>query len=77
MDFELKGSYLEKGNWRNFSRIVEANSEKRAKEKLFSLFGSEQKLARRNIKLEEVKKGTATEKKEKEINEETKVKEEK
>lgn len=55
MNFELKGEYFEKTDWKKFSRIVNASSEKLAKEKLFSLFGSEHKVPRRRVKISEVK----------------------
>lgn len=54
-DFELSGEYFEKNDWKKFSRVVSALSEKNAKEKLLSLFGSEHKIARRQIKINEVK----------------------
>lgn len=55
MKFELNGKYLEKGNWKKFSRIIEANSDKLAREKAFCLFGSEHKVQRRHIKIDSVK----------------------
>lgn len=53
--FELIGEYFEKSNWKKFSRTITAQSEKLAKEKILCLFGSEHKIPRRRIKVNEVK----------------------
>lgn len=41
---------------RPFSKEVEAKSEKDAKEKVYALFGSQNRLKRTKVKIEEVKK---------------------
>jgi ribosomal protein L20A (L18A) len=56
MMYEAKGRYREKGSFKLFTRQVEAESSKLAGEKIKCLFGSEHKLKRRQIIIEEVKK---------------------
>ena len=56
MRFVFRGHY-EKGKRRiRFTREVEAESEKLAREKLYSLLGSNHKVKRVRIHIEEVKK---------------------
>ena len=56
MDFEVKGKLKKKGILEGFTRVVEAASEKLAREKLNCLFGSEHKTSRRHIIIESVNK---------------------
>ncbi len=53
--FEFKGTYKEHTSWKNFTRTLEAENEKRAKELLQSYFGSEHHVAKRHLKIESVK----------------------
>lgn len=55
MRFELKGIFRKEGVDRKFSKEIEAESESLAKEKLFSLIGSEHNVKRRFIQISEIK----------------------
>ncbi|MDO8427770.1 MAG: 50S ribosomal protein L18Ae [Candidatus Diapherotrites archaeon] len=50
--FEMKGSYKEKKSWKKFTRTVEAVSEKRARELLQSLLGSEHQVVKHHLKID-------------------------
>ena len=54
MRFEMKGVFRKKGAERKFSKEVIAGSERLAREKLFGLLGSEHKLQRRFIRIDEI-----------------------
>ena len=54
--FEVKGVFRIKGKLFKFSKQVEAGNENRAKEIIFSLFGSRHRVKRRHIEIEEIKK---------------------
>ncbi len=54
--FEVSGKYLEKKEWKSFTRNVLAVNETFATETVLSLLGSEHKAKRRNIQIVEVKK---------------------
>ena len=49
MKFEFKGKIKIKGEWKPFTRVVDAKTERFAREKLLSLFGSEHGVKRRFI----------------------------
>lgn len=51
----IKGFYNKRGNVSKFSKEIEADSEKLAKEKIFADLGSKHKVKRRFITLEEIK----------------------
>jgi large subunit ribosomal protein LX len=57
-EFEINGRFrterIGKG-WRKFSKVIESQNENNAKEKVYSLLGSEHGLKRRLIKIDEVK----------------------
>lgn len=55
MNFLLNGAFLEKGSWKKFSRLIDADSEKLAREKALCLFGSEYRLQRKKIRIDSVK----------------------
>ncbi len=55
MKFEVKGRMKIKGSYRPFTRVVEAQTENFAKQKIFSLFGSEHGIKRRFIIIESIK----------------------
>jgi large subunit ribosomal protein LX len=42
-------------NWRKFSKVVDGSNENNAKERVYSLLGSEHGLKRRLIRIDEVK----------------------
>lgn len=50
--FEFKGTLRKKGSTQKFTKKVEADSEEKAKEKLYSLFGGLYKCPKRFIKIE-------------------------
>ncbi|MDO8627836.1 MAG: 50S ribosomal protein L18Ae [Candidatus Diapherotrites archaeon] len=52
--FELKGEFREKKIAKVFTKRIDAENQNYAKEKLFSLFGSQNRIARRNIKINSV-----------------------
>lgn len=56
MRFELRGKIKIKDEWRPFTRVIEADTEKFAREKLYSLFGSEHGLKRRFVIIDSVEK---------------------
>ncbi|MFH1545150.1 MAG: 50S ribosomal protein L18Ae [archaeon] len=53
--FEAKGKLVKKDFERSFSKKVSAFNERNARELVFSLFGSKNKLKRRNILINELK----------------------
>ncbi|MBO8179507.1 MAG: 50S ribosomal protein L18a [Archaeoglobus sp.] len=55
MRFEVRGSFKTQEGWQRFTKVVEANNEKYAVEKVYSLVGSNHKVKRNLIKIEEVK----------------------
>jgi len=57
-NFEIKGRYkggLVGKTWLPFCKVVESSSEKNAKDKVYSLMGSQHGLKRGLIKIDEVK----------------------
>ncbi|MCS7143543.1 MAG: 50S ribosomal protein L18Ae [Archaeoglobaceae archaeon] len=54
--FEIKGSFKDLDGWKKFRKVVKAESEKLAVEKLMSIIGSNHKVKRNLIKVEEIKK---------------------
>ncbi|MEM0215395.1 MAG: 50S ribosomal protein L18Ae [Archaeoglobaceae archaeon] len=54
--FEIKGSFKDIDGWKKFKKVIKAESEKLALEKLFSIIGSNHKVKRHLIKVEEIKK---------------------
>ena len=55
MQFEVRGTLMEKKVRKKFMKKVEAASPSRATEILFTLLGSAQKLKRRSISIDSVK----------------------
>ena len=55
MKFEIKGKFAIEKRWMPFTKVVEAHNEKFAIEKIYSLIGSNHKVKRNLIKIEEVK----------------------
>ncbi len=56
MKFEIVGQFKTLEGWQKFRKIVEAETEKFALEKAYSLIGSNHKVKRHLIKIKEVKK---------------------
>lgn len=56
MRFLFRGWFMKKGKKYKFTKELEAESEKLAIEKLFSLLGSNHKVKRRHIHVESVEK---------------------
>ncbi len=54
--FEVRGSFKDVDGWKRFRKLINANSEKMALEKLMSIIGSNHKVKRCLIKVEEIKK---------------------
>lgn len=54
--FEIKGSFKDVEGWRKFRKVIKADSEKLALEKLMSIIGSNHKVKRNLIKIDEIKK---------------------
>lgn len=54
--FEIRGFYKDVEGWKKFRKIVKAEKEKLAVEKLYSLIGSNHKVKRNLIKIEEIRK---------------------
>ena len=55
MKFEFKGKMKIRGEWKPFTRVIEANTESFARKKLLSLFGSEHRIKRRFIIIDSVR----------------------
>ena len=55
MKFLITGRMRIKNEWREFSKEVEAGTEKYAKEKLYSLLGSDNGVKRGEVQIKEVK----------------------
>ncbi len=55
MKFEIKGTYKQKKEDNKFTKIVNAEKEENAREKILSLMGGKQKIPRRNINIKEIK----------------------
>tara|TARA_Y100000310_G_scaffold338733_1_gene429272 strand:- start:1355 stop:1561 length:207 start_codon:yes stop_codon:yes gene_type:complete len=53
--FEIKGEFSQKGEKKKFAKKVKADSHKFAAEKVMCLIGSEHKIKRRHIILNDVK----------------------
>ncbi|MCQ4153121.1 MAG: 50S ribosomal protein L18a [Archaeoglobales archaeon] len=54
--FEIKGSFKDVDGWKRFRKLIHADNEKMAIEKLMSIIGSNHKVKRCLIKVEEVKR---------------------
>ncbi|MCS7119121.1 MAG: 50S ribosomal protein L18Ae [Archaeoglobaceae archaeon] len=54
--FEIKGVYKDLDGWKKFRKLVDARSEKMALEKLYSIIGSNHKVKRNLIKVEEIRR---------------------
>jgi large subunit ribosomal protein LX len=52
--FEAKGTYTKKGKENKYTKKIEAENEKMAKEKIYATFGGKQKIRRGNIKISEL-----------------------
>ncbi|WP_456468342.1 50S ribosomal protein L18Ae [Archaeoglobus sp.] len=55
MKFEVTGMFRTSEGWQNFKKVVDAHNERFAVEKIYSLIGSNHKVKRHLIKIEEVK----------------------
>jgi large subunit ribosomal protein LX len=55
MKFRVNGSFRERGKMKPFSKQIEADNKKGAEERVLSLLGSNHKLKRWEIKIDEVK----------------------
>ncbi|MBI4044611.1 MAG: 50S ribosomal protein L18a [Candidatus Diapherotrites archaeon] len=55
-NFEVKGKVKTKEGEKQFLRQLKAFGEKNASERILTFFGSQNKIKRRHIKIEEVKK---------------------
>ncbi|MFN3383891.1 MAG: 50S ribosomal protein L18Ae [Archaeoglobaceae archaeon] len=54
--FEIRGIYKDIDGWKRFKKLIKAEKESLAVEKLYSLIGSNHKVKRNLIKIEEIKK---------------------
>ncbi len=55
MRFEVAGMFRTSEGWQKFRKVVDAHNEKFAIEKIYSLIGSNHKVKRHLVKIEEVK----------------------
>ena len=55
INYEIVGTFIEKGSEKKFTKQVKGFNENTAKENLYALMGSKHKLKRRTIKINEVK----------------------
>lgn len=56
MKFTVTGIFLKRGEEHRFTKELDADSEKAAKEKIYAEFGSKNNLKRKDIKINELKK---------------------
>ncbi len=54
-EFEIRGKFRIGKAWQSFTKVLESNNEKNAVEKAYSLLGSEQRVKRSFIRIDEVK----------------------
>ncbi len=55
MRFEVRGRFRNGDSWNRFTKVIEAHNERFAIEKILSLIGSNHKLKRNLIEIEEIK----------------------
>jgi large subunit ribosomal protein LX len=55
MKFEVTGRFRNEGGWNRFRKIIEAHNEKFAFEKTLSLIGSNHKVKRNLIEIQEIR----------------------
>jgi len=55
MNYEIAGTFMEKGSEKKFTKQVKGFNENTATENLYALMGSKHKLKRRAIKINEIK----------------------
>jgi len=55
MKFEVKGRFRNGESWNRFTKIIEAHNEKFAIEKTLSLIGSNHKVKRNLIEIQEIR----------------------
>ena len=53
--FEVRGKFMQKGETRSFAKNISAPTESAAAEKTMALFGSNYKIKRRHVFIEELK----------------------
>lgn len=54
--FEIRGAYRDIEGWKKFRKLIQAEKESLAIEKLYSIIGSNHKVKRNLIRIEEIKK---------------------
>ncbi|MCS7121028.1 MAG: 50S ribosomal protein L18Ae [Archaeoglobaceae archaeon] len=54
--FEISGKFKTLEGWKRFKKVVDAHNERFALEKVYSILGSNHKVKRNLIKIEEIKK---------------------
>lgn len=54
--FEIRGIYKDIDGWKKFKKLITAEKESLAVEKLYSIIGSNHKVKRNLIRIEEIKK---------------------
>lgn len=54
-DFAVSGTFLEKDEYKKFTKIVSAYNEANARENVFSQMGSKHAVKRRHVKIDSVK----------------------
>ncbi len=55
MRFEISGRFKTSDGWQPFRKIVDASTERFAVEKVYSLIGSNHKIKRHLVKIEEIR----------------------
>ncbi len=55
MKFEIAGRFKTSEGWQPFKKVVDANTERFAIEKVYSLIGSNHKVKRHLVRIDEVK----------------------
>lgn len=53
--YEVKGTFLMGENWMPYTKVIDAPNEKQARERTFAVIGSNHKLKRMYIKIDDVK----------------------
>ena len=53
-NFVVKGKFKAGSNWEKFTKTVESQNEKNAKDKVYSVFGSRHSIKRSQIQIESI-----------------------
>jgi large subunit ribosomal protein LX len=52
--YEVKGKYQEKQDWKPYTKVITAQNEKQAEERIYTIIGSKHRLKRMYIKIDSI-----------------------